>query len=68
MKSLTGRIAPKQNILFFDRGNAQPVFDQHSLLWRMSLPGVVGVAALRGVLRQAAENLGEGEFPYSPHC
>jgi hypothetical protein len=65
MKPLTGRIAPKQNQQFYDAGNDRALFDQHSLLWQKSLPGLAGIAALRGVLIQAAGNLGEGEFPFS---
>ena len=65
MKSITGRIALKQNRQFFGGGNDYPLFDQHSVIWQMSLPGLAGMAALRGVLRQAADRLGEREFPFT---
>lgn len=65
MKSITGRIAHKEFDQFWNRNQAeQPFFTSDSLLWKMNLPGIAGLAALRVLLRQAAVEQGERGFPY----
>ncbi|MEN8242560.1 MAG: hypothetical protein ABFS17_11600 [Chloroflexota bacterium] len=64
MKSITGRIAPRQTQIIYGIQPDQPYFDQHSLLWQNSLPGVKGTAALRALLIQASAKFGEEDFPY----
>lgn len=65
MKPITGRIAYKEFGQLWDPGlRGEPLFDSKSILWQMNFPGIVGLAALRGLLRRAAVEQGEESFPY----